>query len=321
MKPPAAIKFWVVLFGLLSGLLIAHFSVPFIYQNIPSDFERTQLLLDVFQNKKLPPVLLLGNSVLMNGIDAKQLSKELGETAYNLGSTDQTLRESLLYYQYIPKGPRKVVQFLYYEELLKERKLTKQKVRHFLMHGFRPTPVTYMYLGHKARQLFEEPLWQTHFSMRGIIINTINTQLRRIMRTDLVLNNLGSELFFPATYKEKIASEKIQKMIDYLQPKKPLSTLTLDKDSVAMLKRAAHQLQLLGVNYYVVIQPIHPNMDRITSHFKKDLKNKLQALDIPNLKFIFFQDLLTADDFSDHMHPFGPGSITLTQTLARELNP
>ena len=89
----------LVLVPVLLAVLIANLLTPFIYRNVSSDFGRTQLILKALDSQPAPDIVLLGNSILMSGIDAKHMSNSLNnELVYNFGSNGQTLKESFLYY-------------------------------------------------------------------------------------------------------------------------------------------------------------------------------------------------------------------------------
>ena len=84
---------------LLAGIGLALFVMPMMFRHIPSDISRIGVLLDAMNSEGAnPKVVVFGNSTVMSGIDAQQLSAELpgNPLAWSLSSTGQALTESFM---------------------------------------------------------------------------------------------------------------------------------------------------------------------------------------------------------------------------------
>jgi len=107
-------RFLVLTFAVGVGILLAHFCMPTLFRALPTDMSRTAVILDALDESPLhPEVCVLGNSIVMNGVDTRQLSEALPgrPEAWNLSSSGQSLFESFLLYQELPESVMQVVQW------------------------------------------------------------------------------------------------------------------------------------------------------------------------------------------------------------------
>ena len=100
----------MLLSAVIIGLGFGSLGVPAL-RKIPNDLQRTSVILRALKSRR-PAVVVFGDSVIMNGVDAAIISAQLpgSPQVLNLSSTGQTLAESYLYYQELPRSVQTVVQ-------------------------------------------------------------------------------------------------------------------------------------------------------------------------------------------------------------------
>ena len=111
------------------GLALCLAAMPALFGVLPSDLWRTGHLLRALEGDAASPeIVVLGNSVVMAGIDARQLSEGLAgrPLVYNLASGAQAPAESFLYYQELPPGVRVIVQVVSADALQANRGFSPQ---------------------------------------------------------------------------------------------------------------------------------------------------------------------------------------------------
>ena len=99
--------------AILLGLVLCLAAMPALFGALPSDLSRTGHLLRALDGgAESPEIAVLGNSVVMAGVDARQLGQGLPgrPLVYNLASGAQAPAESFLYYQQLPSSVRVIVQ-------------------------------------------------------------------------------------------------------------------------------------------------------------------------------------------------------------------
>src|SRR4051794_33277060 len=90
------------------GALIAESTMPVLFGHAPTELSRTRTLFRALRSPDLvqPRLVVLGSSIVMSGIDAKQLAAGLGlqQPVWNLASTGQQLSESLMVADALPSS-------------------------------------------------------------------------------------------------------------------------------------------------------------------------------------------------------------------------
>ncbi len=305
------------------GVLIAMFSVPSIHNQLGSDFVRTELILKTLKDKESPPDLVLfGNSILMNGIDGQLLSKISGGTkVYNLSSSGQNLYESSLYYQEVPAGVKMVVQFVQAELLsdFPKNRFDDRVARNFYLYGYRPRPETYRLLGDSLLNYFKEPFYEIYADSRAIVSTSINQSFRRVLRKDLNLRALATEIYYPYTYTTRLDSATYFRRIQVNSPPELMTTYQVSPEAVAVLNKMKDYFSDRGIEYKVVVFPINPDLSNFSDRYKSEAENILTNLTTTKFDLISMINLLNADEFIDHVHPTPEGAKKMTQAFAEKI--
>ncbi len=317
-------KLFKFLMAVIIGIIVSNYLVPVFYKYLPGDHSRTKLILETLKQREKyrPQLLLFGNSTLMCGIDAKRLSEKLDDQlVFNLASAGQSVLESSLYYQHVPDSVHTVVQFMKASHLSVDNfpPLSKEVKVNFYMYGFRPEPVTGEILGKKQVAYFSTPSFMINFDARSVLPTSINIAMRQILRKDINLKKLETELFYPVTHPHKMSRKKYRMRIKQNEPVPPLRCFKTNKKMMAVLKKAARFFGQRRISYVVGILPINPGLQNITEGFKSEASLTLPTLNGENLKFMDFINLLPEEDFVDHTHPYRTGMVKLTNRLANLL--
>jgi len=279
---------WVVL-PLLIGTGVAIYLTPILFKEFPSDFSRTNLIIKTLnKSEKKPDIALFGSSILMAGVDAKLLSLSLEENPliYNFASTGQLLTESALYYQSIDTTYKAVFQFLRIDQLMEFQMSSTATFRNFKMFGYEKKAETEKLLPFKETKELDKSRIQISVDGRNVLVNFINRSARSFLRKDLNLEKINTELFYPNTYTKRVNRDAYEKLIEKYNPENPISNFKMAEESLSLLKRLADNLSKKGVKYYIVINPINPDLKNYTEKLKIQLEKELKELKYENLNFI-----------------------------------
>lgn len=312
-------KFILVILAVLAGFAAGIYVIKPLYRKVPSDYKRTQYLIEDLQKEHLDMVLL-GNSILMSGIDAKRLSDEIPgrPLIHNLSSPGQTLKESMLFYPMLDSTTKKVFLFIRMDNLLSEPQVLEHSVlRNFFMFGYKPSPDLKQLLSAEELSYFENSPLKIYYESRFVVPNYINSNIRLMLREDLDAEK-SKDLFFPNVYSKRFDSlnyvNAIRKFDFNTQKEIVLNTGTLD-----LLQKGNVYLKNKGIQLYVVIHPINPDLKNYTMQVREDIKQQW-AMHKKGLQVIDLSGCLQSKDFVDHWHITRTGAAVLTDSLAQKIN-
>ena len=313
-----------VILVISAGLLAALLATPYLYRALPSDFERTALIINTLNNPSGDPeVILFGNSILMSGIDALTLRDNLaGEPlTFNLSSTGQQLTESILYYEMLPPNVTTVVQFIRAEQTSRPPdSLSDIIAGNLRMYGYEPGPSTKALMPAKMLSYFDASWWKANFDARVIVPNSINRSMRSLLRKDLDLAGVAEELYFPNVYESKLNEQEYAKLVARYNPTNALNTFTPDKATLSLLKKAASSLSERNIRFVVVIYPINPRLNNFTNAYRNGIGQFVKSDVKGSLDIIDLSGAVRAADFIDHWHISRDGAVKLSKKLATKLS-
>jgi hypothetical protein len=324
--PAKAFKPLSILFFVLVGAVLAVAISILWFPKIPSDFSRTNRLLQFLGNETpTNSTLVFGNSIIMDGFDAKLFaSKSCNASSYNLSSPGQNQLESLLLISAISKPTKRVVQFYNSTDLESQDFLSHQVIQNFLLFGYQPTDFVLQTLGitnnASSTDLFKQNKVKLGFDSRWLLTNYINTNFRKLLRNDLTLDHISTELYYPRNYTSRFPDEQRIPLIKQFNPQKPKTDFNFNPIKLEVIKRIAEKLSKNNIEYVVVFSPINPDLGNYTDRYLALIDSFALAQKIPNTIFINLSQLLEKDDFVDHFHPSTSGAQKITQELAKTLN-
>jgi hypothetical protein len=302
------------------AVILADISTPFLYRLLPSDFRRTQIILQALQQKTSPQTVLFGNSVLMTGVDASQLSASLhNQLIYNLGSSNQSLKEAFLFYPRLPASVTRVVQFVNAKDLSYPiQPLPEQTLRNFRMYAYEPDTSLYELIDSTELSYLYKSKWLVYLDARSILINSFNRQFRKYLRNDLQIDGAVENLFFPYLYTQQLPPEQYRNDIARNNPRSPLYSYTPDTKTLELLVRAKRYLAQRNISLVIALYPLNPDRFNYTRQYADDAFRKLNA-EGEGLTIINGLNVLQPGDFIDHLHPNKQGARKLTAYLANQL--
>lgn len=324
--PAKAFKPLSILFFVLVGAILAVAISILWFPKIPSDFSRTNRLLQFLDNETPPnSTLILGNSIIMDGFDAKLFaSKSCNASSYNLSSPGQNQLESLLLISSISKPTKKVVQFYNSTDLESQDFLSHQVIQNFLLFGYQPSDFVLQTLSitnnANSAELFKQNKVKLGFDSRWLLTNYINTNFRKLLRNDLTLDHIATELYYPRNYTSRFPDEQRIPLIKQFNPKAPKTDFSFNPIKLEVIKEIALKLSQSNTEYIVVFSPINPELDNYKPSYHALLDSFVVTQKIPNTTFINLSHLLEKEDFVDHFHPSANGAQKITRKLAKILN-
>jgi hypothetical protein len=324
--PKKATKpFFLLLLICVGGIVAAIISILWL-SKIPSDFSRTQTLLSFVKNQTpSEATLVFGNSVTMDGFNANIfIKKSCSQTCFNLSSPGQNQLESLLLISSITSKPKNIIHLYLATDLNRQDFLSKQVINNFLLYGYKLNDFAKETLlkTNNATSIsdFETNKLTLAFSSRWLLSNYINTNFRKLLRNDLALDHLATELYYPRNYTSKFPESQRMPLIRQFNPQTSVSDFSLDSTKLALIKKIGEFVNAKGAKYIVVIAPINPELDNYKNEYFEGIDNFCKKQSFPNIQFINFSNLLTKDDFVDHIHPSESGANKITNELAKILN-
>ncbi len=311
-----------LLIPVILGVAMGVYFVPLLYKKLPSDYVRTRLILEALapSNQEKPDIIIFGSSVAMASVNGNVLMDSLGGVAYNLASTGQSFPESLLYYSKINRPTAVVVQFVGVDELINKPVLEKQKIRNFRLYGYTADQETNKLLAPIDVHYLHSSFLKIKVDSRALISNSINRVARGLLRKDLNLSDLNSELFYPTPYTVRLPKVKYDALIKEYNPKEKIDAINLDSSFVNLCKNADDFLFRRGVKFFLVINPTNPSLTNYTPALGRKIDLAMANCGFRHLNYLNFFSLLEDKDFIDNCHPAPAGANKITQELFLQLN-
>jgi len=210
----------VLIGALLAGILAAQLLAPSIYRASPTDLNRNGYLLDVLASgDHTPTYAVLGNSITMAGVDTKIVSQNLpGEPLiYNIATTGQGLTEANLFFSVLPPSVETVIHVFYVNQLQLVTAIDEQKYNALFMYGYRIPEALKEELiriyKFETDEILNRPAMKQAFDSRWAPRQAIDTVVRNSLRTDLDLETIRTELYFPSSKSQRLSDDKMQKAI------------------------------------------------------------------------------------------------------------
>jgi len=324
-----SILLWTAM--LFVGILLGFYLLPRLYYILPNDMARVKNIFEAIHHGEspLPEIVVLGNSVVMNGIDGRQMNSILpgNPPVWNLSGPGQNLLESGLILDEIDFPVRAVVLGIL-PGLLTEPQVNipQNKLIAYKIYGYQPSTETLAAFSRivdkDTENLLHQSWWRTVIQSRWIVRSFIDNGLRSALRSDLTLERAQSDLFFPVAYTEKISSAAQKSLMERLHVKRGQMDGYLSIENQQLLEYYWAQLNDQDIEFYVLVLPEHPNQIQLThADYYKNLEQDLDQLDQEKMGFhvINLYDLLQEDDFIDHVHTYETGAIKLTEALVNKL--
>ena len=295
-----------------------------IARQVPTDLLRVRTNLDLLQDAtSRPEGIIFGNSVGMNGLDAKQLSGALpGEPlVYNLCSTGQTLAESYLYFQELPDSVSFVVVLMLPAALEKVPEVRENTINAFHVYGYRPSDGTIESLERaldgSVDTLRRNGAWH-RFHSRWMLRQWPDTTVRRLARSDLDLQRAHHDKFYPAPYTRVVEERKVARLLSRAKQPRDRDGFRMSDAARRLLAAMASDAERHGCRLFLVLAPVRPELQE---HFGEPFFEGVRAFGEnpglpPSLRVIDATHLLRREHFVDHVHPTREGAGMLGDLVA-----
>jgi len=314
----------------LAGVCVAVLMLPSLFAFLPNELARTKHLLKAVRGatEPLPKIVVLGNSIAMNGVDAKQLSNDLAglPVVWNLSSTGQLLIESTLIADELPETVSAVLLTVFTNDLVKEASgVPKSKLIAYLQYGYQPSKSTRNALekfgSPEVVDLLEKSKWQISLDSRWAIRSAIDISCRSLLRRDLNLSNAETSLFYPTPFTKQQSTDAIESVIARNFPQLTAKQGRLSETYTQLLEALSAQLAERKIAFYIAVLPEHSLLRKCKEEgfyegLLEDLNQLSERTHVPVFSFI---SLLEDSQFIDHIHPNPEGAKILTSALAREV--
>jgi hypothetical protein len=320
--------------SLLVGVAVGLLLLSRIFVSISTDASRLGVLLQALQNAKSsdladgsPRVVIFGNSVLMSGIDARQLAAELpgSPLSWNASSTGQTVAEAFLLTQELPDSVEIAVYGVQLRAGSQESPLAPHKYNTLYLNGFRPSPPTRAVLGGIYGSTETAVLDRTHiqqvFASRWAIRQFVDTATRMLLRPDLAIQKATSDLYHPQSYTRPIDRDIVTRFIGRrlgdLAERPATTPHGVEELAHSIANTAAEQ----GRRTVFLLPPLHPWLLHANAAGIGAAAKKFQsvAARLPRTQTIVATSLLDESHFVDDMHPTNEGAALLTAYVATAL--
>ena len=302
--------------------------MPMIFEAITTDLSRFQTIQGSLRSEsRAPELVVFGSSILMSGIDGRQLSEQLPnvERAYNLSSTGQSLVESYLLQRNLPPNVKTVVQMASAKDLSSTKTIESIKYNALSMYGFRPDKRTRQELGalfgKPMTELLERSETRLRFQSRWAVRQFIDSSLRQILRKDLEIGRAISDVYHPTPYTQHFDSQKVERLLHTWIESWPRPKLELVPEKRRLIELMAERLRERGREFVILQPPMHPAvLEALQPGYMAPMDAFLRGIEgKPGVRVIRAAELLNDGEFFDHIHPDDTGARRLTALVAQEL--
>jgi hypothetical protein len=300
---------------------------PMLILHMPTELSRTTETIRALRGAPGQLALVVtGDSVMMNGVNAKLLGEELRPPceAWNLGSVGQGIAETLFIADMLPRSVRTLVVGLL-PEGLSEPTVTIPEDRYlfYRLSGYQPSAEALDVARRLPTQtlydMMSERQWLATLSGRGMIRISADLTIRSRLRRDLDIERARTDLYFPAPYRKRISEAALAHAVSLVY--KPQDSFKPSPQRLQFLLLVREMLVRRGQRLIIVVMPQHPRAIAMTSaayyaqlsQYEKRLRDQYQ------FDLIDFHGQLGELDFVDQIHPGGTGSERLTRMLGASL--
>ncbi len=319
----------ILIAAILAGILVAQFLTPTVFRASPSDLDRNGYLLDVLASPNHhPEYVVLGNSIAMQGIDTRLLSKDIPghPLGYNLSSTGQGLTEANMFFTALPDSVETVIHLFYVNQLQGVLVIDEQKLNAMQMFGYRmdqdlKNELIRIY-GFNTDELLNQSSAQKAFKSRWALRQASDTLIRDLVRTDRDFDSLRTELYFPSPKSPRLSGKKLRKSYVDTFSKMNKPEFLIYYQGTEHLDSFIKQVKASGRNYIMVVAPLNPAGNEFipADKLRKATEAITKITQKNDVLLINAIQLLDEKDFFDALHPSVDGAGILTRYIAEQIN-
>lgn len=298
-------------------VLILNLLTPVVYKALPNDYVRTGIILDHISNKDTDPeVVILGNSRGMSGVDAGRMSELTGLNVENYCSPSQSLVESALYYDRLPKSVKVIIQCIDEKEFTDNAmKMTVPATVAFAMSNYKVGDFERSILRDDDCAELEHSRLIRNFKARSSYKTGISNLIIRQLDDDAPSDQI-KDLKYPYMYPSD-HSKTYDRDLDHLKQWIPtaVSQFNVSETLSSFCQRIVHHMADEGVDVVFAIMPNCPDLDwpdEASEHFVEYVMETLG-----DISFIDVLTRVPSSGFYDPLHPNREGAEIITSELAK----
>lgn len=289
---------------------------PVVYRTLPNDYVRTGIILDHINDEATAPeVVILGNSRGMSGVDAELMSEITGLSAENFCSPSQSLIESALYYDRLPKSVKLIIQCIDEKEFSdKAMHMSVPAKVAFAMSNYRPGDFERSILADDDLSELKCSRIVRNFKARSSYKTGLSNLIVRMLDDDAPSDQI-KDLKYPYMYPSD-HSKTYERDLEHLKQWIPSATSSfgVSEKLSSFCSELAHHMSDKGIDLIFAIMPNCPDLgwsDEASMHFVEHVRETLG-----NSPVIDMFTKVPSSGFYDPLHPNREGSKIITTELA-----
>lgn len=307
----------IVCLTAVSSVVIAlNLLTPVVYRSLPNDYVRTGIILNhIGKSESAPDVVVLGNSRGMSGVDGKLLSELTGLKVENYCSPSQTLIESALYYDRLPKSVKTVIQCIDEKEFSdKAMKMTVPATVAFSMSNYSIGSFERSLLSLEDAAELEHSRIIRNFKARSSYKTGISNLIVKMLDDDAPsdqIKDLKHPYMYPSDH-----SKTYERDLEHLRQWIPsaTSTFVLSEDLSSFCSMLTRHMYDKGIEVIFAIMPNCPDLgwsDQASLNFVEHVRETVGDSPVVDMFTI-----VPSSGFYDPLHPNREGSRIISSKLA-----
>jgi hypothetical protein len=303
--------------GVLLALLLLYLASP----HIPNDLQRIGTLLRALErNQDQVEVVVIGDSITMNGVDASLFPV----TAYNLGTTWQQLVEARLFLQQLPPSVNTVFWVIkpMAMELGKGNFLRRDQYNAYWMYGFRPKDETRRDLEaifpKEAPPMFSAGPIEQVIESRWIMMQAFEWWGRSLFNEDLDSERAANDLYFPYIFRAQLPPDRMQRAVDGLVSNMGDQRFRMSSSQEAVIREMARVATERSIRLVAVLAPLNPLvLEIVGDQYRDDAAAALAQVIVEEGQYFLDGSAAVTDKayFVDQVHFGGDGVRQFTELL------
>lgn len=289
---------------------------PVVYKALPNDYVRTGIILSHIKDENASPdVVILGNSRGMSGVNAELLSELTGFSVENYCSPSQSLAESALYYDRLPKSVKFIIQCIDEKEFSeKAMHLTVPAKVAFSMSNYRPGEFERSFLSDEDLNELERSRIVRNFKARSAYKTGISNLIVRMLDDDAPSGQI-KDLKYPYMYPSD-HSKTYDRDLEHLKQWIPSANhvYSVSEDLSSFCCDIYQHMSTKGIKIIYAIMPNCPDLgwpDEVSKNFVKNVGETLRDCTVVD---IF--TLVPSNGFYDPLHPNREGAKIITREIS-----
>lgn len=321
---------WYVL-CLITGAAVAYGLTPMAYRYAGFELNRMYYIYENLHStsQKLPEIVVLGDSVTMNGVDCRQLTEELKghPVAWNLASSGLLVPEAMMIIEELPSSVKTIIFGVMLDMAVKPPpEFTFDRISAYKLSGFKVTDEMANVLAENGLKKtaidMKRSYWVNIFEARTAILDSINTYCRQWLRKDLTLETALKDVFYPRTYAAHIPKDVLMMLADKNYMHWTSQMGRIDPANLKLYCFLGQMAREKGCRFIMLIMPERPlRKEWNEPDFYKNVNLSIKDFTAQTGFEVWdCKDLLPEEYFVDHVHPDPEGAKILTEFVGKKLN-